>query len=129
MIVCLCLGLAVSASALAIDHAAKELVGDVRLAMKRSDLSLDYVSRVTGVPPQRLSDQLNGKTPFTAFWRFTRAEIRETAFWPEFLGIRNERCGLVQVPRDLGLLVASVRELVSMNPVALAATADERKRA
>lgn len=45
-----------------IDHAARELAADARLAMKRADLTLDYVARATGVPHSRLSDQLNGKT-------------------------------------------------------------------
>lgn len=104
-------------SALVIDAAARELVADVRLAMKRADLTLDYVACVTKVPYQRLSDQLNAKTPFTSFWRFTCREIKETRFWPEFLKLQEERFGYEQVSRDLGMLIAKVAELVNHKPV------------
>jgi hypothetical protein len=50
-----------SAAALAIDASAKCLVADVRLAMKRADLSLDWVARTIQVPVPKLSDQLNGR--------------------------------------------------------------------
>jgi hypothetical protein len=49
-----------SAAALAIDASAKCLVADVRLAMKRADLSLDWVARTIQVPVPKLSDQ-NGR--------------------------------------------------------------------
>lgn len=110
--------MAVTAAALAIDHAARELVGDVRLAMKRADLSLDFVSRVTGVPPQRLSDQLNGKTPFTAFWRFTAREIRESGFWLELVALRAARVDRYVVNREIGHLIERVEELVGQKPMA-----------
>jgi hypothetical protein len=95
-------------AALAIDQAARDLVGDVRLAMKRADLSLDYVSRVTGVPIQRLSDQLNAKTPFTSFWRFFVGEMRDTDFQLEFLSLQAARVDRMVVRCDLGQLIAKV---------------------
>jgi hypothetical protein len=100
-------------AALAIDQAARDLVGDVRLAMKRADLSLDYVSRVTGVPIQRLSDQLNAKTPFTSFWRFFVGEMRETDFQCEFLSIQAGRVDRMVVRCDLGQLIAKVEQMTA----------------
>lgn len=104
-------------AAYVIDAAARDLVVDVRLAMKRADLSLDYVARATGVPHSRLSDQLNGKTPFTAFWRFTAPDIRDSDFWIEFLTLRVERVDRSVVMRDLGRLVGAVEVLIGHKPM------------
>lgn len=93
------------------------LAADARKAMKRADLTLDFVSRATGVPYSRLSDQLNGKTPFTAFWRFFTGEMLDTDFRAEFLEIQCERLDRVPVPRQLGLLVAGLDELLSTKRV------------
>jgi hypothetical protein len=99
------------AASLAIDAV---LAADAKLAMKRADLTLDYVSRVTGIPLQRLSDQLNGKTPFTGFWRFFTGEMRETDFFHEFMEIQCRRMGGTYCPTGLGELVDSVRTLVEI---------------
>lgn len=112
---------------LAIDRAARDLVADVRLAMKRADLSVDFVSRCTGVPPSRLSDQLNGKTPFTAFWRFGTAEMRETDFWVEFLELQAERVDRMLVSRDLGTLVAKVEAMVGLSTEKASLVTQEEK--
>ena len=88
-------------AALAIDAA---LAASARLAMKRADLSLDYVSRVTGIPIQRLSDQLNGKTPFTGFWRFFAGEMRETDFLDEWLPLVADGIERIVLPRGVQLL-------------------------
>lgn len=114
-------------AALAIDAAARELVADVRLAMKRADLTLDFVSRVTGVPPQRLSDQLNGKVPFTGFWRFWVGEMRDTDFRPEFLEIQAERVNRLLVRVDLGALIAKLDQLVGSKPMVKAALPSAQK--
>jgi hypothetical protein len=93
-------------AALAIDQAARDLVADVRLAMKRAP-------RVTGVPIQRLSDQLNAKTPFTSFWRFFVGEMRETDFQCEFLSIQAGRVDRMVVRCDLGQLLAKVEQMTA----------------
>lgn len=121
----------VALGATVVDAAAKELAADVRLAMKRADLSLDYVSRVLGVPGPRLSDQLLGKLPFTYFWRFTAREIRESDFWTELLAIEAERyhATLVLLP-ELSTLIHRVEELVGHKPMArmdLPPAASEKK--
>lgn len=96
------------AAGLVLDDCGSELAADVRLAMKRADLTLDYVSRVLRVPPNKLSDQLNGKRPFTFFWRFfSSAELRaETDFRSEFLDILARRIDRIVLPR--GVTVVSV---------------------
>lgn len=81
-------------AAIAIDAV---LAADAKLAIRRADLTLDYVSRVTGVPMQRLSDQLNGKTPFTSFWRLFTGEMRQTDFAIEFYEIQLQRADAVIV--------------------------------
>lgn len=86
--------IAILSAAIAIDAV---LAADAKLAMKRADLTLDYVSRVTLVPVQRLSDQLNGKTPFTCLWRFFTGEMRETDFALEFYEIQLQRADAVIV--------------------------------
>ncbi len=99
-------------AAYVIDQAARDLVADVKLAMKRSDLTLDFVSRVIGVPTNKLSDQLNGKLAFTSFWRFTASELREAGFWVELLDIRARRVDRVLMRSDLATLVGLVEQLV-----------------
>lgn len=99
---------------LAIDSAGLQLVADIKLALKRADLSLDYVSRVTGVPIQRLSDQLNGKTPCTSLWRLLVApEMRDTDFRVEFLTIQAQRIDRAVVAMDLSRLLTGVQELTA----------------
>lgn len=100
-------------AALAVDAATHELLTDVRLAMKRADLSLDYVARCCLVPPEKLSHQLAGRLPFTYCWRIlANAEIRESDFWPELLALRAERFDRALVSSELGVLVARVTALV-----------------
>lgn len=111
-----------------LDRASRQLVADVRLAMKRADLSLDYVSRVTGIPPSRLSDQLNGKTPFTGFWRFWVGEMRDTDFRIEFLELQAGHVDRLLVRVDLGALIQRLDELVTSTRMAKAnLTAPEQK--
>jgi hypothetical protein len=90
--------------ALAIDG---QLAADAKTAIKRADLTLDYVSRVTGIPIQRLSDQLNGKTPFTGFWRLFTGEMRQTDFALEFFDIQAGRIDAVVLrgERLIGLVM------------------------
>lgn len=104
--------LAFFAAAFAIDECARLLISDVRLAMKRADLSLDFVARTIKVPIPKLSDQLNGKTPFTSWWRFASKEIRATDFWLEFHDIEAGRLNRMLVRYDVGRILAGVDELV-----------------
>ena len=105
-------------AAIAIDAV---LAADAKLAMKRADLTLDYVSRVTGVPLQRLSDQLNGKTPFTSFWRLFTGEMRETDFLSEFLDIQATRIDAVMVRGEkLAGLVLRMDFLLGSTPKPMA---------
>lgn len=97
----------------AINDDSRQLVADVRLAMKRADLSLDFVARCTRVPVSKLSDQLNSKTPFTSFWRFIAPEILASHFWHELFALRAERQGGIYVRGELAALVRSVQRLVS----------------
>jgi hypothetical protein len=83
-------------------------------AMDRAGLTQDYVSHVTGIPANKLSDQLAGKVPFTGFCRFGYQEIRrDTQFWPEFANVLADQVDRALVPRDLGTLLERVTELVS----------------
>jgi hypothetical protein len=120
-------------AAFTIDASSRLLVADVRLAMKRADLSIDYVARVIGVAPNKLSDQLNGKTLFTAFARFGCDELRrETEFWLEFTAIQAERVNRELVRANLGELIAKVEELISgkrMLRMALPVTEQMKERA
>ena len=98
-------------------YAAKEidtwLASIAREAMRRADLTQDYISRVTGIPVARLSDQLSGKLPFTGLVRFGCAEIREeTDFWLEFADVLAHQLHRDLVPSDWGRLIAGVEELV-----------------
>jgi hypothetical protein len=110
------------AGAFVANELALVLVHDVRLAMKRGDLSLDYVARITGTPISRLSDQLNGKTPFTAFCRFYASkELREeTDFWPEFYALQLARIDRVMTTADLGTLLVKVEALLNVYPKVMA---------
>jgi hypothetical protein len=112
-------GVALYGATFLIDDCARLLVADVRLAMKRADLSLDYVARCIAVPIPKLSDQLNGKTPFTAWWRFACLEIRrDTTFWLEFAELQAARVDRVLVRADVGTLIAKVEALVGHKPMA-----------
>ena len=82
-------------------------------AMRRADLTQDYVARVTGIPPNKLSEQLSGQRPFTGLVRFGCREMREeTDFWTEFAAGLADRVDKALVPRDLGSLVSGVEELI-----------------
>jgi hypothetical protein len=98
-------------------------------AIRRAGLTQDYVSRVTHIPPSRLSDQLAGKLPFTGFCRFGLEEIRrDTEFWPEFANVLADQVGRALVPRDLGTLVAQVNELLVGQKQMLKATLPDERR-
>lgn len=92
--------------AFAMNDRTRELLADVRLAMKRADLSVDYVARVCGVPPNKASDQLRGVSPFTALWRlFSAPEICGSAFEAELLTLRAERKDRTVVRADVGVVL------------------------
>lgn len=98
-----------------IDQAARDLAADAKLAMKRADLTLDFVSRVTRVPLSRLSDQLNGKTPFTSLWRFYAfEEMRQTDWRVEFGELQADRIQRLLVSADFRELLSKVDALGAM---------------
>lgn len=115
-------------AAVVLDQASNELAVDAKLAIKRADLTLDYVSRCTGVPLSRLSDQLNGKTPFTAFWRLWVGEMRDTDFRIEFLEIQARRVDRFFVRADVGKLIVRLDELVTTVRMAKASLPEEPKK-
>lgn len=84
-------------SAVVVNEASRQLAATIALVLKRADLTIDYVSRVTGIPPNKLSDQLAGKVPFTGLCRILASdELRsETEFWPEFIGLCAKRVGCI----------------------------------
>lgn len=104
------------AAAFVINELGRALIEDVKLAMKRSNLSLDYVARVTNTPISRLSDQLNGKDPFTAFCRFYASdELRDkTMFWQEFQPLQDARINRLCLAVDLGALLTKVEALTAL---------------
>ena len=103
----------IAGAALVVDEAARELGALVKLAIKRADLTQDQVARFIGVPIPKLSDQLNGKVPFTSLWRFFVApEMRETDFVSELLGVLAPRVNLALVSQDIGDVLAGLTELL-----------------
>ncbi len=103
----------------AIDAAAKQLAADVARAMKRADLTQDYVARVLGIPPSKLSLQLSGQLPFTTLWRFfVNVEMQQTDFRLEFFDIQAERIDRRMVAMDLGALVTSLQDAFGKKPMA-----------
>jgi predicted XRE-type DNA-binding protein len=100
-------------AAIAIDECARQLAADVALAMKRADLTQDFVSRCINVPRPKLSDQLAGKASFTTLWRFfVVREIRESEFLVELLDILGQRVDRALVQSDIARLVATVDALL-----------------
>lgn len=115
---------------IAIDQAARELGADVRLAMKRANLSLDFVARCFGLSQSsKLSVQLDAKQPFTFYRRFFEsAEILASAFEAEFLAIRAERRRLALVRSDVGELIARLEAVLpAKRPMAKAGSVDPRE--
>lgn len=82
----------------------------VALAIRKAGLTDDYVSLVTGIPRNKLSEMLSGKVRFTGLDRILLSrDIREdTLFWLYFAdGLANEMAHAI-VPRDLGTLLGHV---------------------
>ena len=107
-----------------IDEAARDLAADAKLAMKRADLSLDFVARVINVPRPKLSEQLNGNLPFTFLCRFAGREMWETDFWAEFLELRARRIDRALVSSSLGRLVVAVERLAGTETQRVTTTAE-----
>lgn len=106
--------LAIGIGAVAVDEAGRRLAATVAHALKRADVTQDYVSRVTGIPASKLSDQLAGKVPFTGLCRIlASAELKnETDFWLELLDLLADGVNRAFVPRDLGYVIAKLEMLV-----------------
>jgi len=86
------------------DPAAQLLAVDMRDAIHLSCRSLKSIAIDLDVPMNKLSDQLNGKTPFTYCWRIL-------AMFPD---VRLEFCD-IQAQRVEAMLVrsAEIRELIA----------------
>lgn len=91
-----------------------KLAASVAVAMKRADMTQDYVQRVTQMSGSKLSDQLAGKDRFTGLCRILESdEIQQhTDFWIEWLSIQAEAHGRVLLPKDHGVLLAKVDRLL-----------------
>lgn len=104
----------IAAATVVADAAGQKLAALVALAMKRADLTQDYVARCTGIPPNKLSEQLAGKTPFTGLYRIlSNVELRqETELWCELVELLAHEIDRRVVPVDLGTIVAKLEEIV-----------------
>lgn len=102
------------AAAIAVDDAGRRLAALVALALKRADVTQDYVSLVTGIPRNKLSEQLAGKVPFTGLCRIlaNRALKDETDFWFELTAIFADQVNRAVVSIDLGHIVSKLEEIV-----------------
>lgn len=118
----LCIGLVLAP--VFTDAAAKFLAADVKKALEHAVVPLKVAAIELDVPLNKLSDQLNGKAPFTYCWRFFAWDDADPTvathaedFKKAFLNLQADRIGavLVQGP-DLCDLVRSVRELISRVP-------------
>ena len=124
-------------SAFALDAACRDLAADAKLAIDRSGRTQDWFARVIGMNPAKLSVQLNGQAPFTAFARFGCQEIRrESDFWSEFCDLQLRRVDRTIVRLDVGVLLAKVDRLTDllvrhkpMQRMGLTNIHDERKPA
>lgn len=115
------------------DCAARKLATTVALALKRADVTQDYVARVTGIPPNKLSLQLSGQAPFTGLCRILIShELRhETDFWQELVMLMAQSIDRALVPNDIAALVSKVDQLVNKKHMAKAAliVMDQQERA
>lgn len=93
------------------DPVARLLAADVGRALERAWISRQAASIDLGIPLNKLSDQLNGKLPFTTCWKFL-VGLEDPDFTQEFLGLQAERVNaiVVTVP-DLRALLTEVRAL------------------
>lgn len=114
----------------------QQLAEDSRLAMKRADLTLDWVCRAIGDGPDKpyamnkLSEQLSGKRPFTAFWRFFVGEMAQTDFRAAFFEIQAERIDALFLRRSraVDLLARMDFLLGSPKPMAKASYAPQGQK-
>jgi hypothetical protein len=110
-----------------VDPAARQFAADVSDAIDRAGLSRKGVAIDLGVPLNKLCDQLNGKTPFTYFWRFVAG--LDDDFKRELWEIQAARVNavLLAVP-DLRELVCEVRELVGRKRMAKSSLMPHQER-
>lgn len=105
---------------LLLDEAARQLAAMVKRACDRADLTQDFLSRCLLVPRPKLTDQLNGKAPFTALWRFFVVREVRDEFLPEFLDVLAESIDRQVVSPDLARLIAAVEQLAGQKRMAKA---------
>lgn len=98
------------------ERALRELGVKVSRAIDAAGLTDDYVARVTGIPRNKLSQQLSGQLPLTGLYRLLASpELAErTTFRRELLEILAEDLGLAVVPRDLNELLGRVDCLLGL---------------
>lgn len=92
-----------------IDQPARDLCADVRDALRLSGWKQQAAAATMHVPETKLSEQLNGHTPFTFLWRCTALGA---SFWTALLEVRGARFGLEVVGSpDLVRLIHSVERI------------------
>jgi hypothetical protein len=123
--------LAIGVWTVAVDESARRFAATVAIALKRADVTQDYVSRVTGIPPNKLSNQLAGKVPFTGLVRILASrELRdETDFWLELMDLLADGVNRALVPMDLGYVIAKLELLVGAPRMVKAQFRDDQRKA
>lgn len=107
---------------------ARRFAAFVGAAMEKSSLTQDYVSRAAEIPPNKLSEMLGAKAPFTVAYRILGSEEvwNETDFWDEFLRVAAESRGLAVVPKDVGTLIDRFDAYLGHKPMQRMQLPDER---
>lgn len=114
-------GVVIAMAAFEMNEHARQLIADTRLALDRSQNSIDFSSRCAQMPQCKLSDQLRGASPFTSLWRlFAADDLHASTFEDEYLALRARRRGLMLVRVDLGSLITKLDELVRALPKPMA---------
>ena len=96
-----------------LDEASRRLAALVSLAMQKADITQDYVSRCTGIPAARLSDQLAGKAPFTGLCRIlANDELRtETDLWLELTDLFAGRVDRMLAPLQYADVIERLKRI------------------
>lgn len=107
-----------------IDPCDLEQCAEYREAMRRLDYSLKYVAITIRVPQNKLSDQLQGKVPFTYMWRFRRLG---PAFKAVLRDVEADRVGAVVVKQpEFVSLLETMRAIGDFVMAQLTATTERR---
>lgn len=110
-----------------VNDSGRVLCADVREALRRAGESLKSAAITIEAPENKLSDQLNGKAPFTFLWRLM--QDMPAAFAREFHEIRATRHGDTYVKHsDLVELIATVRTIGGHRALKASLPADADRR-